>query len=154
MDLEEMMKGGERAFNLRKAFNVRHGCTRSEDRLLERLLREVGKREQAVVQLDRMLPEYYEAKGWDSITSMPTNSSTFRIWPKTFGLRQMFGVQSSRTLHSQCKKSSQAEGISGNETTHRGECVITGHLAHLRSRLLLVLNSLVPCVGVRSCSIR
>jgi hypothetical protein len=122
-----MMKTGERAFNPRKAFNVRHGCTRSEDRLPERLLREVGKRERAVVQLDRMLPEYYEARGWDPITSMPTNSSTFRIWPKTFGhrrtksLRQMFGVQSSRTLHSRCKKSSQAEGISGNETTHRGE---------------------------------
>lgn len=33
------------------------------------------------------------------------------------------------------------------------ERVIPGHLAHLHSRLLLVLNSLAPCVGVRNCSI-
>jgi aldehyde:ferredoxin oxidoreductase len=92
MDLEEMMKAGERAFNLRKAFNVRHGCTRSEDRLPERLLREVGKRGQAVVQLDRMLPEYYEARGWDPITSMPTKAKLEQLnlqdlaedlWPQT-----------------------------------------------------------------------
>ena len=73
MDFNEMMKAGERVFNLRKSFNVYHGCTRSEDRLPERLLEEGNKRAQgAVVQLDKTLPQYYEARGWDPITSIPT----------------------------------------------------------------------------------
>jgi aldehyde:ferredoxin oxidoreductase len=76
MDFKEMMKTGERVFNLKKAFNVRHGSTRSEDRLPQRLLREANKRAGgAVVQLNEMLPEYYEARGWDPIRSIPTSAT-------------------------------------------------------------------------------
>lgn len=73
MDVARMMRAGERVFNLRKAFNVHHGCGRDEDRLPERLLREGGERAQgAVVQLDKTLPEYYAARGWDPARSVPT----------------------------------------------------------------------------------
>jgi len=68
MSLEELMKVGERIWNLEKMFNLKAGITGKEDRLPDRLLKEpmpggpaVGK----VVELDKMLPEYYELRGWD-----------------------------------------------------------------------------------------
>jgi aldehyde:ferredoxin oxidoreductase len=73
MNLNEMLNAGERVVNLTRAFNVRHGCTRSEDRLPARLLKEGAKRAKgAVVQLDVMLPEYYQHRGWDPSTGIPT----------------------------------------------------------------------------------
>ncbi len=44
MDLKEAMLIGERVINLRKAFNMRHGCTREEDTLPERLQKLPNKR--------------------------------------------------------------------------------------------------------------
>jgi aldehyde:ferredoxin oxidoreductase len=71
--LQDALHIGERIFNLRKAFNMRHGCTRAEDTLPERLLKEPNPRAQnAVVKLDEMLPEYYRERGWDPKTSKPT----------------------------------------------------------------------------------
>jgi aldehyde:ferredoxin oxidoreductase len=64
---------GERVFNLRKAFNMRHGCTRSEDTLPKRLMKESNKRAGgAVVDLSETLPEFYRIRGWDPATSIPT----------------------------------------------------------------------------------
>ncbi|MEM4311874.1 MAG: aldehyde ferredoxin oxidoreductase family protein [Nitrososphaerales archaeon] len=71
--VEDAMKLGERVFNLRKAFNMRHGCTREEDTLPERLLKEPNKRAgNSVVKLDETLPEYYRERGWDPNKSLPT----------------------------------------------------------------------------------
>jgi aldehyde:ferredoxin oxidoreductase len=67
------MIAGERVFNLRKAFNMRHGCTREEDTLPERLLTEVNKRAGGtVVKLEETLPQYYKERGWDPRKSLPT----------------------------------------------------------------------------------
>jgi aldehyde:ferredoxin oxidoreductase len=75
-----MMKVGERIFNLKKAFNMRHGCHKSEDRLPLRLLREGNKRaSNAVVQLDKTLPQYYEARGWDPVRSIPTKQKLIEL---------------------------------------------------------------------------
>lgn len=75
MDFDEMMKAGERIFNLRKAFNMRHGCTKTEDRLPQRLLTEGNRRAGgAVVQLNKTLPEYLKERGWDPIRGVPTKA--------------------------------------------------------------------------------
>lgn len=62
---------GERIFNLKKAFNVKHGCTRGEDTLPKRLLT-LPTKAGAVVKLNELLPQYYEARRWDAETSKPT----------------------------------------------------------------------------------
>jgi aldehyde:ferredoxin oxidoreductase len=59
---------GERIFNLERAFDIREGVTRKDDRLPERLLKEpapAGPCKGHVVELDRMLREYYQLRGWD-----------------------------------------------------------------------------------------
>ncbi|MEM1986649.1 MAG: aldehyde ferredoxin oxidoreductase family protein [Nitrososphaeria archaeon] len=71
--VKDAMLAGERVFNLRKAFNMRHGCTREEDTLPERLLKEPNKRAGGtVVKLEQTLPQYYKERGWDPEKSLPT----------------------------------------------------------------------------------
>jgi aldehyde:ferredoxin oxidoreductase len=68
MSLEELMKAGERIWNLEKVFNLKAGITGKEDRLPDRLTKEPmpsGPAKGKVVELGKMLPEYYELRGWD-----------------------------------------------------------------------------------------
>lgn len=68
MTLEELMKAGERIWNLEKLFNMKAGFTGKEDRLPDRIVKEpmpAGPAKGQVVHLDKMLPEYYELRGWD-----------------------------------------------------------------------------------------
>jgi len=68
MSLEELMKVGERIWNLEKVFNLKAGITGKEDRLPDRLTKEPmpsGPAKGKVVELGKMLPEYYELRGWD-----------------------------------------------------------------------------------------
>lgn len=68
MTLEELMKAGERIWNLERLFNLKAGITGKEDRLPDRILKEPmpgGPAKGQVVQLEKMLPEYYELRGWD-----------------------------------------------------------------------------------------
>ncbi len=63
-----MMKAGERIFNLERLFNLRAGLTAKDDTLPPRMLKEPmpeGPAKGKVVELDRMLPEYYKLRGWD-----------------------------------------------------------------------------------------
>jgi aldehyde:ferredoxin oxidoreductase len=71
LKLNEALLIGERIFNLKKCFNVKHGCTASEDRLPERLLTEKGKAG-TTCKLYETLPEYYRVRGWDPKLSKPT----------------------------------------------------------------------------------
>ncbi len=67
--LEEFKKIGERINNLTRAFNVREGFSRKDDTLPYRQLKEplsVGPCKGMVLELDKMLPEYYTLCGWDS----------------------------------------------------------------------------------------
>jgi aldehyde:ferredoxin oxidoreductase len=58
---------GARCFNMERMFNVREGFTSADDRLPERVLNESTFRDiDATVPLDRMLPRYYEIRGWDA----------------------------------------------------------------------------------------
>lgn len=68
MALEDLMKAGERIWNLERLFNLKAGITGKEDRLPDRLVKEpmpAGPAKGQVVHLEKMLPEYYELRGWD-----------------------------------------------------------------------------------------
>ncbi len=71
---EDVLKAGERIWNLEKLFNLKAGFTKADDTLPERLLKEPlpnGPGKGMVAQLDAMLGEYYEVRGWDE-GSVPT----------------------------------------------------------------------------------
>jgi aldehyde:ferredoxin oxidoreductase len=62
------MKAGERIWNLEKIFNLKAGITGKDDRLPDRLLKEPmpgGPAKGKVAELSKMLPEYYQLRGWD-----------------------------------------------------------------------------------------
>lgn len=65
---EDVMKIGERIYNLERAFNIREGFKgREEDMLPKRFLEEPipeGPKKGQVLKLGEMLDEYYELRGW------------------------------------------------------------------------------------------
>ena len=66
---ESMSEIGERIVNLERAFLVRQGITRKDDYLPPRFLNEPlpnGNSKGSVFELEPMLNEYYEERGWDS----------------------------------------------------------------------------------------
>ena len=68
ISLDEMMKAGERIWNLERLFNLKSGLTGKDDRLPDRIVKEPmpgGPAKGKVVELDKMLPEYYSLRGWD-----------------------------------------------------------------------------------------
>jgi len=81
VDEKELLKVGERVFNLQRMFNMREGMTRSDDYLPKRArkLPEFGKyssvAECEIKEYDRMLDEYYEARGWNSKTGNPEEAT-------------------------------------------------------------------------------
>ena len=78
IDEEELLSIGERVYNLQRMFNVREGMGKKDDHLPERVrkLPEFGKYssigECEVKDYERMLEEYYEARGWNRETGIPT----------------------------------------------------------------------------------
>ncbi|HEY5730546.1 MAG TPA: aldehyde ferredoxin oxidoreductase family protein [Anaerolineales bacterium] len=64
----DLIKAGERIWNLERMLNLRFGFTHADDTLPPRLLTEPvveGASKGWVVQLDPMLREYYRTRGWD-----------------------------------------------------------------------------------------
>ncbi len=78
LTLKDALLAGERIFNIRKAFNVKHGASRADDKLPKRLLEEKG-RAGTVVDLSKTLEEYYEVRGWDKNTSKPTREKLLQL---------------------------------------------------------------------------
>jgi aldehyde:ferredoxin oxidoreductase len=77
----EVKRIGERVYNLTRLFNVREGLGRDEDALPQRCIREPmpeGPARGQVVDLDPMLNEYYEIRGWDE-NGAPTRSTLERL---------------------------------------------------------------------------
>jgi len=60
----ELERIGERIWNLERMFNRREGFSRKDDRLPRRMTEEPRVKNQ-VVDLERMLGEYYALRGWD-----------------------------------------------------------------------------------------
>ena len=66
---ERMMEVGERIWNMEREYNAKAGLTGADDNLPPRLVNEpanVGPASGRVSELAKMLPEYYEARGWTS----------------------------------------------------------------------------------------
>lgn len=76
--LEDLIMIGERVNNLERIFNVREGIGRENDWLPDRFLEEpipggpVAGRVLTREELNKMLDEYYAARGWDLLTGVPT----------------------------------------------------------------------------------
>jgi len=76
-DVTELMMVGERINNLTRAFNIREGMSRRDDYLPPRFAENMlsgASADQSITgsDLDKMLDEYYELRGWDKETGIPT----------------------------------------------------------------------------------
>ncbi|OHE25287.1 MAG: hypothetical protein A3J94_03515 [Syntrophus sp. RIFOXYC2_FULL_54_9] len=83
-DLQKLLECGERICNIQKAFNARLGLTRKDDTVPQRFLKEPissgpKKGEHLGAILPIMLDEYYEARGWNKQTGLPTRSTLERL---------------------------------------------------------------------------
>jgi len=66
--VRDLLKDGERIFNLKRLFNIACGIGRKDDVLPKRFLKEAfseGGAKGQVVNLNKMLREYYEYRDWD-----------------------------------------------------------------------------------------
>ncbi len=66
---EELLKTGERIYNLERMFNLKANILPAQDTLPERFLKEPmpdGPNKGIVVKLDKLLPEYYKVRGWEN----------------------------------------------------------------------------------------
>ncbi len=72
--IEEMMKAGERGWNMKRAINNRLGLTAVNDKLPKALLEPLstGGTEGFTPDIQKMLMAYYEARAWDHETGYPT----------------------------------------------------------------------------------
>jgi len=81
----ELLEIGDRVFTLQRMFNIREGVRRAADQIpaQARQLPEFGQyskvAECAIKDYDLMLDEYYEARGWDRETGIPTKESLRRL---------------------------------------------------------------------------
>jgi aldehyde:ferredoxin oxidoreductase len=79
--VDDLMLMGERIWNLERKYNLAAGMTAKDDTLPKRLLKEAGKTGPAkgkVNELGKMLPEYYELRGWTE-EGVPTNKTLDRL---------------------------------------------------------------------------
>ena len=79
---KDLQMTGERVVNLNRAFNAREGITRRDDTLPSRLTgvpAPKGPPKGQVVELDRMLDEYYSLRGWDKEMGLPTREKLEEI---------------------------------------------------------------------------
>ncbi|MFC1901151.1 aldehyde ferredoxin oxidoreductase C-terminal domain-containing protein, partial [Chloroflexota bacterium] len=82
---KELMESGERVFNLFKAYAVRQGQNRKDDTLPNRFFDEPlpdGPQKGAVLSretINQVLDEYYEVRGWDKKTGIPTGHKLIEL---------------------------------------------------------------------------
>jgi len=80
-DTQRLLDVGERVWNLERQFNLAAGLTAKDDTLPKRLLTEPAKTGPAkgkVNELGKMLPEYYELRGW-SKDGVPNKDTLKRL---------------------------------------------------------------------------
>lgn len=80
-DDNTLLEAGERIWNLEKLFNLREGIDSSYDTLPKRLLDDPvknGPTKGHIHHLDKLLPEYYEVRGWDE-NGIPTEETLERL---------------------------------------------------------------------------
>ena len=75
MDLEKVLRMGDRIVTLQRVFNIQRGLTPAMDTLPKRFTHETtseGGAKGDVVELDQMLPLYYRMRDWDPSSGMPS----------------------------------------------------------------------------------
>ena len=79
--IEDMLKCGERSWNLKRAINNRMGLTRANDRLPKALLEPYSEGGSAgfIVDIEGMLSAYYQARGWDTETGKPSSDKLLEL---------------------------------------------------------------------------
>lgn len=80
-DVDRLLETGERIWNLERQFNLKAGFTKKDDTLPKRLLKDAAKTGPAkgkVNDLGKMLPEYYQLRGWTK-DGVPTNETLSRL---------------------------------------------------------------------------
>ena len=78
---ERLIETGERIWNLERQFNLGAGLSKADDTLPDRILKDAAKSGVAkgrVAELDKMLPEYYELRGWTA-EGVPSNETIKRL---------------------------------------------------------------------------
>lgn len=78
---EHLVEVGERIWNMEREFNLKAGITSADDTLPERLRKEAAKTGPAkglVSQVEEMMPEYYQLRGW-SEDGIPTDETRKRL---------------------------------------------------------------------------
>ena len=78
---ERLLHTGERIWNLERQFNLAAGLTKADDTLPPRLLKDPtpsGIAKGRVSELDTMLPEYYQLRGWNA-EGVPTAETVSRL---------------------------------------------------------------------------
>ncbi len=78
---EKLLETGERIWNMERMFNMQAGFTGKDDNLPSRLMSEpakTGPAEGRVSGLEKMLPEYYQLRGWTA-DGVPTNETLSRL---------------------------------------------------------------------------
>ena len=78
---ERLAEVGERIWNLERQFNLAAGFTGADDTLPQRLLKDAAKTGPAAGKtndLETMLPEYYQVRGWTP-DGVPTNETLSRL---------------------------------------------------------------------------
>ena len=85
--VDDFVKIGERTWNLERLWNLKAGLTKADDTLPKRLLNEghkEGPSKGVTVNLDAMLPIYYEQRGWDE-EGVPTRDKLAELGLASLG---------------------------------------------------------------------
>jgi aldehyde:ferredoxin oxidoreductase len=81
--IADLLRVGERGWNLKRAINNRLGLTRINDRLPKPLLKpyndDPNQETSRVPDLEAMLEAYYQARGWDPNTGYPTRQKLIEL---------------------------------------------------------------------------
>jgi len=79
--IDDLMRSGERGWNLKRMINTRFGLSRVNDRLPKAMLRPYsdGVNDNFVPDLESMLAAYYRARDWDPVTGVPNASKLHEL---------------------------------------------------------------------------
>ncbi len=80
MNTAKFLMIGERGYNIERLYNIREGLTYKDDSLPDRLVKapQDQNNPKSVVNLDVMLPVYYECRNWDK-EGIPTKKIIERL---------------------------------------------------------------------------
>jgi len=78
----DLLRSGERSFNIKRLFNAREGFGRKDDSLPERFTRQPlkqGVSKGLTARAGEMIEEYYRLRGWDPVTGWPTKKKLVEL---------------------------------------------------------------------------